>query len=233
MLSEIARSIEFKKINISPKKIISVAEVLSPEDKKYFQAVFQQTIHQAYQCTEGFLAYTCKEGTLHFNEDWLIIEKKYLDAEKQRFHPVITDLLRTTQPVIRYELNDIISAKNSCPCGNTFLAIEQIEGRSDDMLVFTNIRQEEIKIFPDYFRRAIITSAPDIEDYAVTQKSDVLLHVYVKSIRSDRFQVVAAAIKSLLSVYQIEHVFIHQVFENEHQFGHKLRRIKNDIPQAS
>ena len=70
-----------------------------------------------------------RKGTLHFNEDLLIIEQKYLDAEKQRFHPLITDLMRTTQPVVRYELNDIITAKKSCPCGSKWLAIEQIEGQ--------------------------------------------------------------------------------------------------------
>ncbi|MGL6267818.1 MAG: F390 synthetase-related protein, partial [Chitinophagaceae bacterium] len=82
MLIEIAHAIENNSLNISPVKIISVAEVLTPEDKKYLEKVFKQTIHQVYQCTEGFLAFSCKEGNLHFNEDLLIIEKKYLDAEK-------------------------------------------------------------------------------------------------------------------------------------------------------
>ena len=232
MLIEIARAIETKTIAISPKKIICVAEVLTPEDKKYLQTIFNQTIHQAYQCTEGFLAYTCAEGTLHFNEDFLIIEQKFLDTDKQRFHPIITDLMRTTQPVIRYELNDIITVKISCPCGSKWLAIEQIEGRSDDMLVFKNIQREEVKIFPDFFRRAIITSAPDIEDYAVIQKSNDLLHVYIKTKQVTSSEAALEAIDSLLSSYHIEQVTLKRVTENEHQFGNKLRRIKNDTPQA-
>lgn len=233
MLTEIAHAIEAKKIQISPNKIISVAEVLAPEDKNYLQGVFKQTIHQAYQCTEGFLAYTCQKGTLHFNEDFLNIEQKFLDEEKLRFHPVITDLLRTTQPVIRYELYDIITAKKSCPCGSKWLAIEQIEGRSDDMLVFKNIHREEVKIFPDFFRRAIITSAPDIEDYAVIQKSTDLLHVYIKADRKASSEAALQAIENLLSEYHIEHVTLKRVTENEHLFGHKLRRVKNDTAQTS
>jgi putative adenylate-forming enzyme len=224
---------EAKKIQISPQKIISVAEVLTPEDKKYLQAVFSQPIHQAYQCTEGFLAYTCTEGTLHFNEDFLIIEQKFLDAEKQRFHPIITDLLRTTQPVVRYELNDIITAKKDCTCGSKWLAIDQIEGRSDDMLVFRNIQQEEVKIFPDFFRRAIITSAPDIEDYAVIQKSSNLLNLYIKATQSESTASAIKAIEGLLSEYFIKDVVIIPVKENEHLFGNKLRRIKNETPKAS
>jgi hypothetical protein len=35
-----------------------------------------------------------------------------------------------------------------------------------------------------------------------------------------------------LTDYHIEHVTLNQVIENEHRFGNKLRRIKNDTPQA-
>ena len=37
---------------------------------------------------------------------------------------------------IRYELKDIIHEKKNCACGQSTLAIEQIEGRSDDVLFF-------------------------------------------------------------------------------------------------
>ena len=97
---------------IKPQKVISVAEVLTPEDKAYLSNIFKQTIQQVYQCTEGFLASSCEHGTLHFNEDFLIIEKKYIDHEQSRFHPIITDLRRRSQPIIRYELNDYYSRKS-------------------------------------------------------------------------------------------------------------------------
>ena len=45
--------------------------------------IFCKKIHQVYQCNEGFLAHTCEKGNLHFNEDFLIIEKEYLDTEKK------------------------------------------------------------------------------------------------------------------------------------------------------
>ncbi|MGL6267953.1 MAG: hypothetical protein ACRC2O_08500, partial [Chitinophagaceae bacterium] len=190
------------------------------------------TIHQVYQSTEGFLAFSCKEGNLHFNEDLLIIEKKYLDAEKLRFHPIITDLMRTTQPVLRYELDDIITEKKSCPCGSKWLIIDQIEGRSDDILVFNNKLGEVVKIFPDFFRRAIISSSPDIEDYAVIQKSPNLLHLYIKAMNINCVEVAIQSIEKLLNAYNIEQVTLQRIFEKEHHFGNKLRRIKNDTPQA-
>ena len=76
---------EINKLNISPKKIVSVAEVLTKEDKEYLQNVFNCKISEVYQCTEGFLANSCSEGYLHFNEDFLIIEKKYIDNKKTKF----------------------------------------------------------------------------------------------------------------------------------------------------
>ena len=86
LLIELAKKQEAGELHIHPKKIISVAEVLYPEDAAYLKSVFGQIIHQVYQCTEGLLAATCEHGTLHFNEDFLIIEKKYIDGDKKRFN---------------------------------------------------------------------------------------------------------------------------------------------------
>lgn len=177
LLLELAHKLEEGLVRIKPLKIISVAEVLYPEDKQYLERVFGQIINQVYQCTEGLLATTCKYGTLHFNEDFLIIEKKYIDKDLTRFHPIITDLLRTTQPIIRYELNDIIHEKKDCLCGSKWLAIEKIEGRSDDILHFYD--NEEIKIFPDFFRRAILMSSDKIKDYTLLQTDSKLLELYI------------------------------------------------------
>jgi putative adenylate-forming enzyme len=66
-----------KKVNgelkINPRKVISVAEVLTNEDRTYFESIFQVKLDEVYQCTEGFLASSCSDGVLHFNEDLLII----------------------------------------------------------------------------------------------------------------------------------------------------------------
>ena len=59
------------KINIHPRRITSVAEVLDPLDAKTISDVFAQPVHQIYQCTEGFLGYTCEHNNLHLNEEYL------------------------------------------------------------------------------------------------------------------------------------------------------------------
>lgn len=233
MLLELANAIEENKLAIKPTKVISVAEVLTPEDKAYLTSVFKQTIHQVYQCTEGFLASSCEHGTLHFNEDFLIIEKKYIDEEQSRFHPIITDLRRQSQPIIRYELNDIIQEKVSCSCGSKFLAIEAIEGRSDDILVFKNTGNQVIKIFPDFFRRAIILSDEQINDYALIQTEQNHLLLYIKSQHENSYKLAFDAIQNLLKKNAIFGVEISQTNHNHTVKGQKLRRIKNDVRKTN
>lgn len=229
LLIELSDFVKKRELRLSLSKVISVAEVLTPEDRERLEKVFCQTIHQVYQCTEGFLAATCKEGRLHFNEDYLVIEKKYLDDEKRRFHPVITDLLRRSQPIIRYELNDIITEYKNCPCGNPMMAIDMVEGRSDDILRFVDDKGNEVKIFPDFFRKEIVLSDSEIEDYALIQKEEKLLRLYVKSVNSMSFQAAANSIFQLLVKHQVSNVEIETMPDKDHPKGNKLRRIRNDI----
>lgn len=182
MLRKIAEWKEGGYVHIAPKKVVSVAEVLEDIDKEYIQSVFMQVVHQIYQCTEGFLATTCKHGTLHINEDLVYIDKEYVDKEQGIFIPIITDFSRKIQPIIRYRLNDLlIEKKQPCSCGSPFLALERIDGRCDD--IFIGRRKEgakEISLFPDFIRRAVMLAASDIEEFQVTQHRNLSIEVKLK-----------------------------------------------------
>ena len=215
-------------LKINPKKIISIAEVLTDEDKKYFEKIFSVKIDQVYQCAEGFLAHTCSEGKLHFNEDFLIIEKNYVDEKKTKFHPIITDLSRNTQPIARYELNDIITEDKKCKCGSKFLAIKNIEGRSDDTFKFLNDKQKEILIFPDLLRRSVVMSDNKIVDYQIIQKSDVLISLYIKSKDKKSFELAKKSISNCLENLNINKIDIIQSNSLKFKIGDKKRRVINE-----
>ncbi len=172
----IAAALDEKKINIHPETVISIAEVLEKEDEERIKKSFgTDVIHQVYQCTEGCLATTCKYGTLHLNEDIVFIEKEYID--KNRFIPIITDFERTSQPIIRYRLNDVlVEKKEKCRCGSACTALEKIEGREDDVFIFHG-EEKEIKIFPDFIRRCILFSG-NISDYRIVQQADGSISIY-------------------------------------------------------
>jgi putative adenylate-forming enzyme len=170
------------KILIRPIKIVSVAEVLEDLDKRFIEKVFQQTLHQVYQCTEGFLAATCSYGTLHMNEDLVAIQKDYLDKDKGIFVPILTDFTRTTQPIIRYRLNDILIERIApCPCGSHFLALERVDGRCDDLFYGYKTDGGNVGVmFPDFIRRAIMLASDHILEYKVTQKDLTTIVVKLK-----------------------------------------------------
>lgn len=231
MLLELAHRKAIKQLNIEPQKIISVAEVLYPEDDQFMKSVFGQQIHQVYQCTEGFLATSCDQGVLHFNEDFLHIEKKYLDKNKKRFHPIITDLFRSSQPVIRYELNDIIVEKEKCTCGKKTIAIERIEGRSDDILSFVSKQKVKRVIFPDFLRRAIILSNAKIRDYMIIQTGTNQLKLFIDG-NQTLYNDANKAITNLLESFEITNVQIIKMDNKPHKKGSKLIRIKNECKKS-
>jgi len=227
MLLEIADAIRNNSLRIKPDKIISVAEALYVDDKRYLEKIFNQKIHQVYQCNEGFLAHTCKYGNLHFNEDFLIIEKQYLDKEKKRFFPIITDLKRTTQPIIRYKLDDIIHEKFDCPCSLKSTAIEMVEGRNDDVLKLINNKGDIVLVFPDFVRRAVVFSDKNIFNYSVTQKEKNLIDLFIEG-EDLQYENAKKSIIELLRNLEIEGVKIARSKRLHHVKGTKLRRIKNE-----
>ena len=86
-----------------------------------------------YQATEGFLGAACRLGILHLNEDVLIIERETVPGTT-RFLPIVTDLRRTTQPMIRVRLPDLLEPLSApCPCGSPLTAVHPVEGRLEDL----------------------------------------------------------------------------------------------------
>jgi putative adenylate-forming enzyme len=162
-------------LRIAPGKIIAVAEVLEPDDERRIAQAFGQTVHQLYQCTEGFLAYTCEQGVLHLNEEFVHVEPDWLDDEHTRFRPVITDFSRRTQPIVRYRLDDVLRVRAApCDCGRHTLALEAIDGRCDDILWFPSTKGELAgPVFPDLVRHAFLLAAVP-GDYRLVQDGAVL-----------------------------------------------------------
>ena len=179
VLLGIARAMEHGELRINPEKVISVAEVLRAEDAAYLKAQFGlPVIHQAYQCTEGFLGYVCECGNFHLNEELVLIEREYLD--ETRFVPIVTDFSRQSQPIVRYRLNDILVEKRGhCPCGNPATLIRYIEGREDDVFYFAGICQKEVAVFPDFISRCVIY-AEGVQNYKVLQDGKAHVTVFLE-----------------------------------------------------
>lgn len=177
--AQVLRALAEEKLNgnlaISPNKVISAAEVLEPQDKQLIKKAFK-SLGEVYQATEGFLAATCPLGTLHLNEEFIYIEPKWLDED--RFIPIITDFTRETQPIVRYQLDDIlVRSKTPCACGRQGMPLSHIEGRQDDQLVLTDEQERPITIFADFCSRIIANTLPLTSDYRLVQKTPQLIEL--------------------------------------------------------
>jgi putative adenylate-forming enzyme len=108
------------------------AEPLGRREGERLTQVFGLSPAPLYQATEGFLGAPCRFGTLHLNEENLIVERDPV-AGSNRFRPIITDLRRRGQPMVRVRLDDLVEPRSPCPCGSPRLAIQPVEGRVTDV----------------------------------------------------------------------------------------------------
>lgn len=154
---------------IAPDRVFSVAEVLDPHDRTAIEAGLGCRLDEIYQATEGFLGISCPEGRLHLNEDLLHVELVPLDGGGRRFTPVVTDLFRTTQAVIRLRLDDVlVTGSDGCPCGSPFRVIDRVEGRADDVLLLPHAGTGSLEPFyADFVRGAVLGAG--VADFRVVQ----------------------------------------------------------------
>ncbi len=202
LLGFLADAHERGALAIQPERLVSVAEVLEPQDSTRLTKAFNAPVHQIYQCTEGLLAISCREGSLHIQEDLIVMQLEPVPgdsppASAHRASPIVTDLWRTTQPIIRYRLNDILRVSNEqCSCGSPFRVIEAIEGRSDDILYFPAGNGTDRPFFPDTIRRMVLLAHPSIEDYYAIQERPGHLRIHLTIKPEASFAQVAAAVTS-------------------------------------
>ncbi|MDX1998858.1 MAG: CoF synthetase [Thermoanaerobaculia bacterium] len=211
---------------IRPATIYSVAEVLEPRDRAAIEGSFGGTLHEIYQATEGFLGITCRLGRLHLNEDLLFFEREWLDRTTRRFVPIVTDLFRTTQAIVRYRLGDVlVAAAEPCPCGSPMTAIERIEGRTDDLLRLPGAVSGDLKsVFPDFVRGAVL-GVPGMEDFRLVQESPDHL---VLAVRPPELQDQAAA--ALAQLFQRDGLRVPEITAGEFKPFRpevKLRRVRS------
>ena len=193
LLEQLASEREAGHLKIQPEQLISVAEVLEPQDKIKLESIFNVPVHQIYQATEGLLAISCKHGLLHLQEDLIVVQLESLGDN--HFTPIITDLWRKTQPIIRYDLGDVLRLETEpCTCGNSWRVIKQIEGRKNDFIEIST-SQGKANLFPDELRQSIL-SVTGVLDYTVIQKGINHLHIYLET--SNTFNLVAANVKQCL-----------------------------------
>lgn len=173
------------RLHISPHLVLCGAETLTGDMRKRIEGVWQTKAFDVYASTEGgVLASECTyHQGLHLFEDYSIIE--IVDQDNRPVPPgepgdkiLLTVLFRRTQPLIRYEVTDLVraSTRERCPCGRPFGMIESIQGRTVDILYFPSLSGTEEKIYPYLFLN--VFDALPVKRWQVIQELDGL-HVFL------------------------------------------------------
>lgn len=167
-----------EEIRVMPKRVVSYAEVLEREEKERLQRAFGCPVVEIYQASEGPIGSACRRGTLHLNEDLVYVElfneggDPVTEPGETARRMIVTNLLNTVQPLIRYEMNDLVELGGPCPCGSRFRSIAKVIGRNDDVFVFRTREGMTRPVFPDLISRWIITSGDAIREFRVVQERD-------------------------------------------------------------
>jgi phenylacetate-CoA ligase len=210
VLRQLAREQCVGRLQLRLGALVPVAEVLEPDVREEIAAAFGAPIRELYQASEGLIACSCLAGRLHINEDFVAVQ---LDSNEAPLGPqeparrmVVTNLYRRAQPILRYELNDMIELDPSpCPCGSAFRVIRRIHGRTDDLLYGRDRAGRPRPIFPDYFLRFIIRATEAVEEYQVVQTEPLRLRVRLLIRKGADPQVAVAAVRTNLVRMYDEH----------------------------
>jgi phenylacetate-CoA ligase len=123
--------------------------------------------HEAYGLTElcgPGVGFDCvAQDGIHLNEDHFlaeIVDPQTLDPVPlgEKGELVFTSLQRRAMPMLRYRTKDITRLRREkCACGRTFIKMDKIFGRSDDMLIISGVN-----VFPSQIE-SLLLEIPEVE----------------------------------------------------------------------
>lgn len=156
--------------------VIAISEPLPPDTQKFIEENLGVPVANHYamgECPQLSLGCPLGKGA-HVNSDMAILEN--VDANYQPVplgkpgaKVLLTNLMNFTQPIIRYEIDDVITlSPDPCPCGNKLPLISSIAGRSNDQFWVTDHKGENLEMTNFIFKDAFLLLF-DLAEFQVTQ----------------------------------------------------------------
>jgi phenylacetate-CoA ligase len=178
VLHELARRTESGELDLKPEleQVVNISERLMPQAREHYAKVFDALVLNDYAMGEClFLTNGCpKSGGMHVNADWAILE---VVDENNRPVPegdkgakvLITNLANHVQPIIRYEIGDIVTmATDPCGCGSNMPLIEGIDGRDSEMFWIES--DGELQPLPPAVFEVALGEMLDAREYQLVQE---------------------------------------------------------------
>ncbi len=152
LLLEAAKILDRMDLTFEPPKcVVCTAESILPAQKAFISKAFKAPVAEEYGSTEfDVIAFECKKGHRHVVNPWLVVEEG-------RENGLISDVSRVTQSLIRYELGDFFTIRDSrCGVLGSINFLDQLHGRTIDLFFFVNRNQKVhvisiARLFDRYF----------------------------------------------------------------------------------
>jgi len=166
------------RLRIHPVAVSTSSEVRTAEMARRMREAWGVIPFNRYGMTEvaSFGTECTEHRGIHAFEDLFLFE--VVDDE---YRPVpdgtagrkllITNLFNYTQPLIRYEVSDMLTVTSEpCPCGRPLRLVTGIDGRSDDILYLPDASGKPIPVHPVHFWISI-DAVPEVKDFQVVQEA--------------------------------------------------------------
>jgi phenylacetate-CoA ligase len=161
------------RLRLSLRGLTTNSEPLTPALRERLQHAFGVRPSNFYATTEGVWGHDCEHGSMHLFDDMCIVEN--VDDDARPVAPgeigsrlLVTNLLNRVQPLIRFEISDLVAVEpQPCPCGRTLTRLRSLGGRAEDVL-----RLGSVTVHPLQF--ALVTADPDVREFQVVQEGETL-----------------------------------------------------------
>lgn len=230
-------------LRIAPEVLGTSGEVLTAEMRERIVAAWGRAPFDYYGASEtGLIATECDHHAgMHVFEGQVVLE--VVDDDYRPVSPgkpgsrlLVTNLFNRTQPLIRYELNDLVTVSpDPCPCGRPSSLLKTVEGRSDDVLELPAVEGGGIKVHPVTLRSPLAGIGALLAYRIVYAAGELRVKAVLNGADGRASQAIEAKLEAALAEQgaQVPLIRVETVGEiprHPHSGKHKVIEVQRDRP---
>ncbi len=195
MLHEIARQIESGRLSFKPElqEVVNIAERIMPQARNHYAKLFGAPVLDNYAMGECLFLTNCcpTSGGMHVNADWALMEvvddnNRPVPAGERGAKVLVTNLANYAQPMIRYEIGDIVTmATERCNCGSNLPLVKCVEGRDSEMFEVETQRGTRL-LQPMIFQIALVRML-ELREYQIIQQENRRFRILLEPLPGQSF----------------------------------------------
>lgn len=172
------------------KAVFTTSEQLLPHIRLQIEQALHVPVFDMYGANDGgILSCECeKHNGYHINAQNCYVES--FENEHGLSELLLTNLVSYSFPFVRYRVGDIGTVTNEpCSCGLSGPRIQELSGRTRDMILLPNGKNIHGSFFNQIFYKY-----PDVDGYKIFQKEDRSIIIYIHLDKTQNFDTISSQI---------------------------------------